>query len=154
MPKVRCLLIKTADPVRNKVVGDVVGIFRETHKFSQDEVDYFDILDIEGIDFLVLDADRMSKQFYRARAFKTDTTEWTNKVEKKDYYIKNGDFYFVEKEPKFEMTLRDMTVQQRKTLESKTATQIEKLNVIQAVFVQTTDLMPENQTKIPNFVEA
>ena len=110
------LLIKTADTIV-KTVGDIVGVFLDTHKFSDHEKEVFDITYIEGKreDVVAkLDALRVPVE----RAYKAKTTEWSRErsEEKEVWKDVDGKWYFMEIRPKYKYSTALLTTEEKTTL--------------------------------------
>ena len=94
------LLIKTANTALKTVAGDIVGIFLDTHTFSDHEKEIFDITYIEGKREDVV-AKLQSFQYDVKTAFKTTTALWSlARPERKPVWRdKDNKWYFLNSPP-------------------------------------------------------
>ena len=96
----QALLIKTANTALKTVAGDIVGIFLDTHKFSDHEKKIFDITYIEGKREDVV-AKLQSFQYDVKTAFKAATALWSlDRPERKQVWRdKDNKWYFLNSPP-------------------------------------------------------
>jgi len=114
----QALLIKTANTLM-KTIGDIVGIFEDTHKFSVQELLTFDVAKIEG------DREDVVKKLNAIRieietAYRASTTSWsrTPPEEKEVWKDTDDKWYFLEVELKYQYSMALLTIAEKTTLEN------------------------------------
>lgn len=125
---VQLLLIKDAN-TSMKEVGHVIGIFEDTHKFSEDEHAQFNVMKIEGYTREELVDLLNAKKLLIENAYKLPVgNEWSLQRFEKTQVWKHTDtkWYFWNYQNKFQFTIMNMTQIQKDTLTSKTATKEDK----------------------------
>jgi len=115
----QALLIKTAN-TDLKTVGDIVGIFEDTHKFSEHELLAFNVAKIEGTREEVatkLNAIRIEIE----TAYRATSTEWsrTQPEEKQVWKDTDDKWYFLEVELKYQYSMALLTESEKTTLETQ-----------------------------------
>ena len=113
----QALKIKTANTTL-KTVGDIVGIFEDTHKFSEYELMAFNVAKIEGKrEDVVAKLNAIRIPF--SRAYKAETTEWSQirPEEKTVWKDANEKWYFLEAAPKYKWSMALLTTAEKTTLE-------------------------------------
>ncbi len=124
------LLIKDANTAQ-KEVDDIIGFFEDTHKFSNDEKIAFNIQQVKGYTREELTVFAQNKNPQRKRIWKALTTGWVDNVEKKIAWKHMDDkWYFLEAEPKYYFTIKNMTTQEKETLDSDSSTSFDKLTAL------------------------
>lgn len=116
----QALLIKTANTAL-KTVGDIVGIFEDTHKFSEYELLAFNVAKIEGKrEDVVAKLNAISIPF--DRVYKADTTVWsrTRSEQKTVWKDTNEKWYFLEAQPKYQWSMALLTEQEKTNLANDT----------------------------------
>lgn len=116
----QALLIKTANTAL-KTVGDIVGIFEDTHKFSAHELLAFDVAKIEGTREEVV-AKLTAVKIPITKAYKAESTEWsqTRPEEKEVWQDADEKWYFLEAQPKYQWSMALLTEQEKTTLANDT----------------------------------
>ena len=131
-----------------QAIGDVAGVFEDDHQFSLTEQELFEIIPV---------SDCTRDQFRdampipeRAPAFKAETIEWSfdRPEEKETWKDKNHKWYFLEKRPKFLLSIANLTVVEKQDLIDKPF--LAKISIIKkfknrikdypANFIEVTDL--------------
>ena len=115
------LLIKTANTAL-KIVGDIVGVYEDAHKFSAYEKEAFNITYIEGSreDVITkLNALRVPVE----RAYKARTTLWerTRPEEKEVWKDADDKWYFMEVNPKYRFSMALLSESEKTTLATVSA---------------------------------
>lgn len=125
------LLIKDANTAL-KEVDDIISFFEDTHKFSIDEIGYFTIQQVKGYTRETLVEFARNKQPERQRIYKSKTLNaWTAEVpEKKTAWKKDDKWYFLEEEPKYMFTIKNMTEEEKTTIDSELSTTFDKLDAL------------------------
>ena len=126
------LLIKIANTV-DKTVGDVVAILEDTHKFTQDEIDHFEIMKVEGYTRQQLVDYFKGKKPQIERIYKSKTVDaWTlERPEKKDAYKHTDErWYLYDQIVKYPITARNMTSEQKEILADKESPAMSKVIVL------------------------
>ncbi len=125
------LLIKSLG-IDSREIDDIVGFFESGHKFSNDEKVFFNIQQVEGYTIEAITEFARNKQPKRQRIYKSITSNaWTLEVpEKKIAWKKDGKWYFLEKEPKFMFTIKNMTEEEKAILNSELSSAFDKLNAL------------------------
>ena len=102
-----------------KTVGDVVGIFEDTHKFSDYELLVFDVAKIEGTREDVV-AKLNAIHIPLSTAYKAETTEWTQTrpEEKEVWQDIDEKWYFLEAQPKYKWSMALLLESEKTTLEN------------------------------------
>jgi len=115
----KILLIKTAN-TSLKTVGDIVGIFEDTHKFSEHELLTFNVVKIEGTREEVV-AKLNAIHVPMDRAYKAVDGSWsrTRPEEKEVWKDADGKWYFLEAQPKYKWSTALLTEQEKTTLENE-----------------------------------
>jgi hypothetical protein len=139
--------IKTAGGV--KEIGDIAGYFPDSHNFTQYELDTFNFLKIEGLTIQEIRDYQKSIMDVR-KVYKSETTSWTaiqpqlkmawqNKTDMK--------WYFLETDPKFWFTIKNMTEGEKTILSSISATKQEKVVALVNLESKVADYI-ENQVEV------
>jgi len=114
----QALLIKTANTPL-KTVGDIVGIFEDTHKFSTHELLTFDVAKIEGTRGEVA-AKLSAIQIEIETAYRASSTLWSRArpEEKRVWQDVDEKWYFLEVEPKYVYSMSLLSASEKTTLEN------------------------------------
>lgn len=126
------LLIKDAN-MENKEVDDIIGIFKDTHRFSDDEHFLFNIQKVEGYTQEELITFAQNKLPERPRIYRLKVAnEWTFDVPEMEDAWKHtdGKWYMVVEAPKYHWTIKNMTPQERTILASGVSSSLDKLNTL------------------------
>lgn len=114
----QALLIKTANTIM-KTIGGIVGIFEDTHKFSNYELLAFNVAKIEGKrEDIVAKLNAIQIPF--STAYKAELTEWsrTRPEEKIVWQDADEKWYFLEAQPKYKWSMALLSEQEKTTLET------------------------------------
>jgi len=116
----QALLIKTANTTL-KTVGDIVGIFDDTHKFSEYELSAFSVCKIEGTREEVV-AKLNAIHIPMSTAYKAETAEWSQTRPESKQVWKDTDekWYFLEAPPKYKWSMALLEESEKTTLETAT----------------------------------
>jgi len=126
-------------------VGDIAGVFEDGYRFSPTEQDIFEIIQI---------SDCVKKQLINAlptpecsEIYKSKTTEWTleRAEEKEAWKNTDGRWCFLEKSPKFLLSIANLTEKEKQDLVEKPF--IEKESII-AKFKNRIKDYPENFVEV------
>ncbi len=126
------LLIKNLS-VDGREIDDIVGFFKDNHKFSFDEITYFEIQQVKGYTRETLVEFARNKQPETQRIHKLKTAnKWTFEIPEKGVAWKHFDdkWYMLAETPKSMFTIMNMTVQERITIADEQATTLDKLNAL------------------------
>lgn len=136
-------------------IGDVVGVFEDSHIFSRAEREAFEILQIKGLSREEV-AERLNSSCPEIRfAWKSATTEWTlSKPEEKELW-KNPQtkWCFIEQKHKHLFTCTDMGNDIKTALADPEIDKASKLVLIDSNIKETISRQPENYTEVPNSME-
>lgn len=112
------LLIKTADTAL-KTVGDIVGLFEDTHKFSEHELQAFTVIQIMGTRKEVVKK-LNGVQIRYEKVWKTETTLWSlTRPENKTVWQDTDDkWYFIEAPIKYAFSLSSLLSEDKTILET------------------------------------
>ena len=116
----RLLLIKDAN-TELKTVGDIVGIYEDTHSFDPYELREkgFDVAQIEGKREDVV-AKLNTIQIPFSTAYKAATTEWsqTRPEQKTVWQDADDKWYFLDAQPKYKWSMSLLSEPEKTTLEN------------------------------------
>ncbi len=126
------LLIKNVNTAF-KEVDDVVGFFKDSHRFSEDEKIFFNIQKVEGYTREALMEFSKNKkpdvkQIYKLKVANRWTLEEPEQVAA--WKHTNGKWYFLVEDPKHMFTVKNMTEQEKIIVADKEATTFDKLNAL------------------------
>ena len=145
------VLIKTAD-TPFKTVGDIVSFWTDEHKPSPEELLTFDIIKIEGYtrEQLIEFARNLRPQVQEVFRGKAVRGKWTfEKQDEKRAWLDGATWRFIENEPKYRFTCRNMTSQEKTILADSQSSSFEKLQALGHLEV-TYKMFPENMTEVPD----
>jgi len=112
------LLIKTANTAL-KTVGDIVGVFEDTHKFSEDALQVFNVRQIMGSREEVV-TKLIAMQFKTDRACRAKSILWsrTRPEEKEVWQDVDDKWYFLEAELKYLFSVSNLLPEEKTIIET------------------------------------
>jgi len=143
------LLVRTKN-TDYKEVGDIVGIYEDSHAFTPDTLAVLDVMKVEGYTREQLVYYVQGKTPQTERVWRSRTTQWTmERPEKFDAWDDRGTWRFLNERPKYEYTIRNMTEEEKAVITSKEASSFERLQALNHLEV-TYGMIEKNIEAVPN----
>lgn len=141
------LLIKTEDIERRKKPGDIIGVFEDSHKFSEKEIEVFNIEYVANL------TKTQTEKAIPRYALETGyiskvANQWT--LEKPLHRLfwkdENGRFWFYDVEVKYHRNYYSLKIEERKDLESEIITYNQRIELLKKCSNRLKDY-PENNVE-------